>query len=270
MSKTEISKNPAAKASASPPIIRARDLRKVYGTGEVAVEAVAGVTFDVTEGEFVSIMGASGSGKSTLLHVLGCLHQPTGGVYELEGTRVEGLSDRDLSRLRNTKIGVVFQLYNLLPNEDVVSNVALPLVYAHVPRGERERRAVDILRRLGLGHRLGHRPTELSGGQAQRAAIARALVNNPAIILADEPTGNLDSEATEEIMAVFQRLNRAGRTVVQVTHDRANAEYSSRVIHLRDGRIDAIETIDRPRGAREVEIDLDGVDAARGPHVDAS
>jgi putative ABC transport system ATP-binding protein len=251
----------------SAPIIRARGLRKVYGEGEAAVVALADVSFDVAAGEFISIMGASGSGKSTLLHVLGCLHQATNGAYELEGTRVEGLSDAELSRLRNMKIGVVFQQYNLLVNEDIVSNVALPLVYANVARHRRESLAVDILRRLGLGDRLGHRPTELSGGQEQRVAIARALVNNPAIILADEPTGNLDSESGRDIMAVFQGLNRARRTIIQVTHDREKAEYSSRVIHISDGKVDRIERIESPREAPQIDLDLEdmeGSGTARG------
>ncbi len=253
-------------AGGPPPIIRTRNLRKVYGEGETAVVAVADVSFEVAEGEFISIMGASGSGKSTLLHVLGCLHQATSGLYELEGTRIfggsGGLSDRELSHLRNAKVGIVFQQYNLLPNEDIVSNVALPLVYANVPRHGRESRAVDILCRLGLGDRLGHKPTELSGGQAQRVAIARALVNNPAIILADEPTGNLDSVSGSEIMAVFQGLNRAGRTIIQVTHDREKAEYSTRIIHVTDGRIDHIEEIGSPREASVVDLDLEGIDNA--------
>ena len=255
--------------SGRPPIIHTRNLRKVYGEGQAAVVALADVSFDVAEGEFISIMGVSGSGKSTLLHVLGCLHQATSGIYELEGTRVfpvrGGPSDHELSELRNMKIGIVFQQYNLLPNADIVANVVLPLVYANVPRRTRERRAVDILARLGLGDRLAHKPTELSGGQEQRVAIARALVNNPAIILADEPTGNLDSESGRQIMAIFQKLNRARRTIIQVTHDRENAEYSNRIVHIIDGRIDRIETVDRPREAPDVELDLEGIDGGKDP-----
>ncbi len=246
--------------AAPPPIIRVRGLRKVYGEGPAAVIAVADVSFEVDKGEFISIMGASGSGKSTLLHVLGCLHPPSDGLYELEGTRIEGLSDVELSKLRSMKIGIVFQQYNLLQNEDIVSNVALPLVYSDVPRYRRERRAVDVLSRLGLADRLAHRPTELSGGQEQRVAIARALVNNPAIILADEPTGNLDSESGRDIMAVFQRLNRAGRTIIQVTHDREKAEYSGRIVHIKDGLVDRIEEIASPREAPDIELDVEGID----------
>jgi len=239
----------SARTAEPPVMIRAVALRKVYGKGPTAVEALVDVSFEVRAGEFVSIMGASGSGKSTLLHVLGGLHQPTSGVYELDGVRVDGLSDVELSHLRNRKIGVVFQQYNLLEHEDIVTNVALPLVYAGVPRADRERRAREVLTRLGLGNRLSHRPSELSGGQAQRVAIARALVNSPAIVLADEPTGNLDSESGKEIMGIFQALHRAGRTIVHVTHDRDKAEYSERVLHISDGRIVREERIDNPREA---------------------
>ncbi len=239
------------------PVIRAERLRKVYGEGETAVVALADVSFEVGRGEFVSIMGASGSGKSTLLHVIGCLHRPTSGTCEIDGVGVEDLSDRELSRLRNTRIGVVFQQYNLLPTVDIVANVVLPLVYAGVDRRTRENRATEVLCRLGLGDRLTHRPSQLSGGQEQRVAIARALVNNPAVVLADEPTGNLDSESGNEIMAVFQKLNRAGRTIIQVTHDREMAEYSRRIIHLRDGRIERHEKIRRPREAPEVAPDIE-------------
>jgi putative ABC transport system ATP-binding protein len=239
-------------------VIRAVDLRKVYGDGTRQVEALAGVSFAVRTGEFVSIMGASGSGKSTLLHVLGCLHQPTGGSYELDGVRVEGLTDQQLSRLRNVKIGVVFQQYNLLPHEDIVANVALPLLYAGIGRQRRERRAREVLCALGLSDRLAHRPTELSGGQEQRVSIARALANNPAIILADEPTGSLDSESGLEVMSVFQSLNLIGKTIIQVTHDREKAEYSRRIIHISDGRIEREESLSQPRRAPELGITLNG------------
>jgi len=237
-------------------VIRAEGLRKVYGSGDWAVEALAGVSLEVRRGEFVSIMGASGSGKSTLLHVLGCLHRPTGGVYELDGIHVEGLADAELSRLRNRKIGVVFQQFNLLGHDIALDNVALPLVYAGVGRADRDRRAMEMLKRLGLGDRATHRPSELSGGQQQRAAIARALVNNPAIVLADEPTGNLDSDSGMEIMAIFQKLHSAGRTIIQVTHDREKAEYSERIIHVRDGRIEREEEVAEPRRAPEIELDM--------------
>ncbi len=248
-------------------VIRAEDLRKVYGSGDSAVEALAGVSLEVRRGEFVSIMGASGSGKSTLLHVLGCLHRPTGGVYELDGVHVEGLDDTELSRLRNRKIGVVFQQFNLLGHEIALENVALPLVYAGVGRADRERRAMVMLERLGLGDRATHRPSELSGGQQQRAAIARALVNNPAIVLADEPTGNLDSDSGMEIMAIFQKLHRAGRTVIQVTHDREKAEYSERIIIVRDGRVEREEMVKDKRQAPEIDLDIGEADANGGTSV---
>ncbi len=252
-------------------VIVARGLRMVYGSGDWAVEALADVSLEVRRGEFVSIMGASGSGKSTLLHVLGCLHRPTGGVYELDGIRVEGLGDAELSHFRNRKIGVVFQQFNLLAHEIALENVALPLVYAGVGRADRERRAMEMLESLGLADRATHRPSELSGGQQQRAAIARALVNNPAIVLADEPTGNLDSDSGMEIMAIFQKLHRAGRTVIQVTHDREKAEYSNRIIVIRDGRVEREETVESPRCAPEIDIKVgDAGPAQRGDRSDAA
>ncbi len=237
-------------------VIRAEKLRKVYGEGDSKVVALADVSIEVRHGEFVSIMGASGSGKSTLLHVLGCLHRPTSGAYELDGERVESLSDVELSRLRNRKIGVVFQQFNLLPHESILENVALPLVYAGVGRADRLRRAREVLTRLRLADRLTHRPSEVSGGQQQRVAIARAIANSPTMVLADEPTGNLDSDSGLEIMGVFQELNRTGRTVIQVTHDREKAEYAGRIVHLRDGRVEREEIIESPRQAPPVGIDL--------------
>jgi putative ABC transport system ATP-binding protein len=248
-------------------VIRAESLRKVYGEGDWAVEALAGVSLEVRRGEFVSIMGASGSGKSTLLHVIGCLHRPTSGVYELDGVHVEGLDDAELSRLRNRKIGVVFQQFNLLAHEVAVENVALPLVYAGVGRADRERRAMEMLERLGLADRATHRPSELSGGQQQRAAIARALVNNPAIVLADEPTGNLDSDSGMEIMSIFQKLHSAGRTVIQVTHDREKAEYSDRIVHIRDGRVEREETVEDRRQAPEIDLDVGDGGPSGTPNV---
>lgn len=230
-------------------VIDVQNLVKDYAHPGGVVHALRSVSFDVRQGEFVSIMGQSGSGKSTLLHVLGCLHQATSGVFHLDGVDVQALDDVQLSRLRNQKIGFVFQRFNLLMQESVVDNVALPLVYSGVSREERSNRAKRMLEVVGLGHRLGHSPSRLSGGQSQRVAIARALVSNPAMVLADEPTGNLDSRTGEDIMALFQSLHREGRTIVQVTHDREKAEYSQRVIVLKDGLIDHIEVNAKPRQA---------------------
>lgn len=235
--------------SGSDCVIDVKDLVKIYPHEAGEVLALKSITFQVTSGDFVSIMGQSGSGKSTLLHVLGCLHRLTSGTYLLDGVDVSQLDDVALSRIRNEKVGMVFQKFNLLPQEDLIDNVTLPLVYARRSRKERETRALEKLELVGLADRIHHRPTELSGGQSQRAAIARALVVEPALLLADEPTGNLDSRTGEEIMGVFQSLHRQGRTIVQVTHDREKAEYSDRIIHLRDGMIDRVETVSSPRQA---------------------
>jgi len=237
-------------------VIRARDLEKTYQLDSGPVHALKGVTFEIKTGEFVSIMGQSGSGKSTLLHVLGCLHKPSRGLYEVDGVDVARLDDEELSHLRNAKIGFVFQKFNLLAQEGIVDNVALPLVYSGRPRDERNARAIKVLELVGLGDRLAHKPPELSGGQSQRVAIARALVTEPAVILADEPTGNLDSRTGEEVMAVFQALYKTGRTIIQVTHDREKAEYTNRIIHLKDGLIDREEIIKNPRLAPAVELGL--------------
>ena len=234
----------------APVVIEARDLTKVYSHDAGEVPALNGVSFQVRAGEFVSIMGQSGSGKSTLLHVIGCLHKPTSGVYQLENVDVSSLDDRDLSRLRNAKIGFVFQKFNLLAHEDTLENVALPLVYAGMSRSARLKRARKMLERLGLADRLSHNPAELSGGESQRVAIARALVTEPAVILADEPTGNLDSRTGYEIMALFRELHREGRTIVQVTHDREKAEYSQRILHIKDGLIEKEEAVSERREAR--------------------
>jgi putative ABC transport system ATP-binding protein len=231
-------------------VIEAQDLTRVYAHESGEVPALNGVSFVVRAGEFVSIMGQSGSGKSTLLHVIGCLHKPSSGVYRIEGVDVRSLDDPGLSRLRNAKIGFVFQKFNLLAHENTLENVALPLVYAGLPRSARLKRARKMLERLGLADRLSHNPAELSGGQSQRVAIARALVTEPAVILADEPTGNLDSRTGYEIMALFQELHREGRTIVQVTHDREKAEYSERILHIKDGLIEKEETVSERREAR--------------------
>jgi len=240
-------------------VLDIRDLVKSYGMATGAVIALKGVSLKVMRGEFVSIMGQSGSGKSTLLHVLGCLHRSTSGSYKLDGVEVSSLNDEQLSRLRNQKIGFVFQKFNLLPQENIVENVALPLVYAGVPREERNEAAKRVLDLIGLGNRLEHRPSELSGGQSQRVAIARALVTEPALVLADEPTGNLDSRTGEEIMGLFQALHATGRTIVQVTHDREKAEYSQRIILLKDGEINQVETVRNPRRAPEVKLNVEAL-----------
>ncbi|HEY3319542.1 MAG TPA: ABC transporter ATP-binding protein [Planctomycetota bacterium] len=219
-----------------------------------AVPAIKSISLGVRRGEFVSIMGPSGCGKSTLLHVLGCLHRLTSGSYKLDGVEVSQLDDTELSHLRNQKIGFVFQKFNLLVQENIVENVALPLVYAGMSRIKRLDLAVRALGVLGLSDRLHHKPSELSGGQSQRVAIARALVTEPAVILADEPTGNLDSRTGEEIMSVFQALHDSGRTIVQVTHDREKAEYSQRIIHLRDGEIAEVEVVSKRRRAPELAL----------------
>ena len=236
------------------PVIKVEGLRKTYGVDSVAVHAIESIDFCVNEGEFVSIMGPSGSGKSTFLHVLACLQRATGGTYALSGERIESFNDDELSDLRNRKIGIVFQKFNLLPHETIVENVALPLVYAGVPSAIRNARAKEVLISLGLGDRLKHRPTELSGGQDQRVAIARALVSNPDIIFADEPTGNLDSDTGLEVMGIFQALHKMGRTIVQVTHDLEKAQYGERIVRLRDGKIEKDERVASPLVAPVVEL----------------
>ncbi|HEX29702.1 TPA: ABC transporter ATP-binding protein [Candidatus Poribacteria bacterium] len=224
-------------------LIEVRDLWKIYRMGEVEVHALRGVSFDVERGEFVAIMGPSGSGKSTLMDILGCLAKPTRGLYRLEGEEVGRLSDNKLAEIRNRKIGFVFQAFNLLPRTTALHNVELPLIYAGVSRKERRRRAIEALEAVGLGDRIHHRSNELSGGQIQRVAIARALVNNPSIIFADEPTGNLDTKSSQEIMRIFEELNRQGNTIIMVTHEADIAAHAKRIIHLRDGMIEADERI---------------------------
>jgi putative ABC transport system ATP-binding protein len=219
-------------------VIEAKNLTKTYQMGEVEVQALQGASLQVKEGELLAIMGPSGSGKSTLMNILGCLDQPTSGQYYLEGVDVAQLDDNKLSRIRGRRIGFVFQSFNLLPRTSALRNVELPLVYMGVGRGERRRRSVAALELVGLGDRVHHRPNELSGGQQQRVAIARALVTNPAIIMADEPTGNLDSRSSEEIMGIFQSLNEEkGITIIFVTHEPDIAEHTRRVVRLADGVI---------------------------------
>lgn len=214
-----------------------QDIVKTYQMGDTIVKALAGVSLTIEEGEFTSIMGPSGSGKSTLMNILGCLDRPTSGSYQLDGAEVATLTDDELALTRNQKIGFVFQNFNLLARMSALHNVALPMIYAGVPRRERMERAERAMQRVGLGERLHHKPNELSGGQRQRVAIARALVNEPTILLADEPTGNLDSRSGEEIMDIFCELNRQGRTVVIVTHEPDIAAYTRRTVMFRDGLI---------------------------------
>jgi len=233
-------------------VIRADGLSKTYQMGDVTVRALNGATFEVRTGEMMSIMGPSGSGKSTLMNILGCLDQPTSGTYWLDGTETSQLDDDELASIRNKKIGFVFQQFNLLARTSALEQVELPLLYAGV--SQRRKRALAALERVGLADRSHHRPTELSGGQQQRVAIARALVGEPAIILADEPTGALDSRTSEEVMAIFQQLNREGITVVFVTHERDIAEHTRRIIRLTDGRIasDLSIPVDEQRIARTI------------------
>jgi putative ABC transport system ATP-binding protein len=230
----------AARPESQPdaPLIQVRDLTKVYGTGPTAVHALRGVSLEVRHGEFVAIMGPSGSGKSTFMHLLGCLDHPTSGSYRLAGEEVSRLSHDQLALVRNTRIGFVFQSFNLLARTTALENVELPMLYAGVPRDERMRRARALLESVGLGTRLDHRPSELSGGQQQRVAIARALANGAPLLMADEPTGNLDSASSAEIMTLFRTLNRErGITVVLVTHDVTIAAWSRRVVTFKDGLI---------------------------------
>lgn len=217
-------------------MIEIEGVTKVYSTGEAQVRALQGIDLRIDRGEFVAIMGSSGSGKSTLMHILGCLDKPTSGIYVLDGIDVLGLEDDELAAIRNRKIGFVFQAFNLIPRTSAVKNVELPLVYAGVSSGRRER-ALAALDAVGLGDRARHLPNELSGGQQQRAAIARALVTEPAIILADEPTGNLDSLASLEVMKVLVDLNELGRSVVVITHEEEVARFAKRIVRLRDGLV---------------------------------
>lgn len=219
------------------PVIDLQDISKSYHVGEISVHALRGVSATVQRGEYVAIMGSSGSGKSTLMHILGCLDIPTSGIYRLNGSDVRTADEDELADLRNREIGFVFQSFNLIPRTRALANVELPLAYAGLGRVDRRRRALGALHDVGLHDRDDHMPSELSGGQQQRVAVARALVTNPAMILADEPTGNLDTTSTSEVMAIFERLSGEGRTIILITHEPDVAAHADRVIHLSDGRI---------------------------------
>jgi putative ABC transport system ATP-binding protein len=218
-------------------LIELRGFSKSYRMGEETIHALDGVDLDIEKGEYVAIMGASGSGKSTLMNLIGCLDTPSAGAYRLNGQPVEHAGEDELARIRNREIGFVFQTFHLLPRTTALQNVELPMIYARVPRAESRRRAAEALQRVGLGDRMGHHSNELSGGQRQRVAIARALVNRPSILLADEPTGNLDSQTSEEIMTLFGEISRAGNTVIMVTHEQDIAAHAARRVVLRDGHI---------------------------------
>ncbi len=231
-------------------VIRVEDVHKYYDLGETRVHALRGVNLEIAPGEFVAIMGASGSGKSTFMNILGCLDQPTSGRYLLDGTDVAKLDKASLAAVRNRKLGFVFQGFNLLARTTALENVELPTLYARLDKDERRKRAEDALKMVGLGERMGHFPSQLSGGQQQRVAIARALVNRPSILLADEPTGNLDSRTSVEIMDIFQDLNEKGLTIVLVTHEPDIAHFAKRGITFRDGKIRRDELVrDRPKAS---------------------
>lgn len=216
-------------------LLRMAGVRKTYETGAIAVDALRGIDLTVDAGHYVAIMGPSGSGKSTLMHIIGCLDVPTAGRYEIDGVDVSSMTEKDLADVRNRKLGFVFQSFNLLPSLTALRNVELPLVYAGVHPAERRQRALLALARVGLADRVEHRPGELSGGQQQRVSVARALVTDPALILADEPTGNLDSVSTRDILALFDELTEAGRTIVMITHEHDVAERAKRTVHIYDG-----------------------------------
>ncbi len=229
-------------------VIELRDIVKTYDMGGAEqVLALRGVSMAIGKNEYVAIMGPSGSGKSTLMNIIGCLDTPTSGLYQFNGVNVSEMDDNDLARVRNKEIGFVFQTFNLLPRSDALHNVELPLIYGGVSSSERKQRALETLDHVGLGDRVHHKPNELSGGQRQRVAVARALVTRPSIILADEPTGNLDTKTGEEIMALFEELHHQGNTIILVTHEADIAEHAHRVVRLRDGKIETDELVQKRR-----------------------
>ena len=242
---------PAA-AGTSVPVVEVREVRKTYQLGETEVHALRGISVNIGAGDFVAIMGASGSGKSTFMNILGCLDGPTSGQYRLEGTDVSGLTKRELARIRNQKIGFVFQGFNLLGRTTALENTELPMLYSRVSKKDRESRARETLTLVGLADRAEHFPSQLSGGQQQRVAIARALTNRPLLLLADEPTGNLDSRTSVEVMELFQRLNADGLTIILVTHEPDIAQFAKREIVFRDGQIRRDEIVFNPQVASEV------------------
>ena len=248
-------------------MIKLRNIKKIYKMGMVEVSALIDINLDVNEHEFVCIMGASGSGKSTLMNIIGCLDRPTEGTYLLDGNDVSKLNDAELAAIRNKKVGFVFQTFNLLPRISALTNVELPLVYSKVKENQRKILAMEALKRVDLGDRARHKPTELSGGQRQRVAIARALVNNPSIIFADEPTGNLDSRTGLSIISIFQKLHGMGATIIMVTHEMDIALHADRIIYLKDGKITGDEKIKKPKNA-ELEL-LSVADMDKDQLVDA-
>jgi len=227
----------------NPVIIEMKNITKTYIVGLEEVHALRGISLQVRKNEYIAVMGPSGSGKSTLMNIIGCLDTPTTGIYLFNGINVSDMDDNELARIRNKEIGFVFQTFNLIARSNALHNVELPLIYANIPANERKERARLALESVGLGDRINHKPNELSGGQRQRVAIARALVNNPSIILADEPTGNLDSKAGEELMQLFEELHQKGNTIILVTHEEYIAEHAKRIIRIRDGLIEADEVV---------------------------